>query len=205
MTEVLAVDEPVVGWASGPLGAVQAADREIGRQTALRARAIAAFAATRPASADRPPGSPGAMAAERWASRAEVLRPVSEWAVPELVVALNLTGGGLADRPRLALTDAVTGALLALTDLPALHRAASAGTDLRAPDASPGYRPGAALDRYVRARDRRCRFPGCRRPVPRHGELDHTTPWPAGPTTAANLAGYCTGHHRSTAPFRVPP
>src|SRR3712207_3883817 len=91
VTEVLAVDEPVVGWASGPLGAVQTADREISRQTALRARAIAAFALSRPASADRPPGSAGAMSAERWASRAEVLRPVSEWAVQELVVALNVT------------------------------------------------------------------------------------------------------------------
>ncbi|MGY1608427.1 HNH endonuclease, partial [Geodermatophilus sp. SYSU D00700] len=28
------------------------------------------------------------------------------------------------------------------------------------------------------------------------GELDHAVPWPAGPTTAANLTGYCTGHHR---------
>ncbi|WP_141233841.1 HNH endonuclease signature motif containing protein [Geodermatophilus saharensis] len=114
-------------------------------------------------------------------------------------------GGGLADRPRLALTDTLTGALLALTDLPAPQQAARAGTGLVAPGASPGYRPAAALDRYVRARDRRCRFPGCRRLVPRRGELDHHTPWPAGPTTAANLAGSCTGHHRSTAPFRVPP
>ncbi|MGY1700335.1 DUF222 domain-containing protein [Geodermatophilus sp. SYSU D00766] len=114
-------------------------------------------------------------------------------------------GGGLADRPRLALTDAVTGALLALTDLPGLQQAARAGAGVSPPGESPGYRPTAALDRFVRARDRRCRFPGCRRPVPRHGELDHHTPWPAGPTTAANLAGYCTGHHRSTAPSRVPP
>ncbi|MGY1693794.1 DUF222 domain-containing protein [Geodermatophilus sp. SYSU D00814] len=105
-------------------------------------------------------------------------------------------GGGLADRPRLALTDAVTGALLALTDLPGLQQAARAGAGVSPPGESPGYRPTAALDRFVRARDRRCRFPGCRRPVPRHGELDHHTPWPAGPTTAANLAGYCTGHHR---------
>ena len=31
------------------------------------------------------------MSAERWAARADVLRPVSEWATPELAVALNLT------------------------------------------------------------------------------------------------------------------
>jgi hypothetical protein len=48
----------------------------------------------------------------------------------------------------------------------------------------------------VRARDRRCRFPGCRRRVPKGGELDHQIPWPAGPTSADNLAGFCTGHHR---------
>ncbi|MGY1651826.1 DUF222 domain-containing protein [Geodermatophilus sp. SYSU D01119] len=106
------------------------------------------------------------------------------------------TGGGLADRPRIAVTDALTGALLALTDLPELRRTARAGTGLAAPRETDGYRPGAALDRHVRVRDRRCRFPGCRRPVPRKGELDHGVPWPLGATSAANLTGFCTGHHR---------
>ncbi|MGX5654753.1 DUF222 domain-containing protein [Geodermatophilus nigrescens] len=105
-------------------------------------------------------------------------------------------GGGLADRPRIAVTHALTGALLTLTDLPGLRRATRAGTGLHAPRGTDRYRPGAALDRHVRARDRRCRFPGCRRPVPKRGELDHGTPWPLGPTTAANLTGFCTGHHR---------
>src|SRR3712207_2191337 len=86
-----AVAAPVVGWASGPLGAVQAADREVARHTAIKARAVAEFAASRPASADRQQGERGAMSAERWAARAEVLRPVSEWATPELAIALNLT------------------------------------------------------------------------------------------------------------------
>ncbi|MGY1624533.1 DUF222 domain-containing protein [Geodermatophilus sp. SYSU D00965] len=86
-----AAPPPAVGWASGPLGAVQAADREVARQTALRARAVAAFAATRPSSVDRPQGEPGAMSAERWAARSEVLRAVSEWAAPELAIALNLS------------------------------------------------------------------------------------------------------------------
>jgi hypothetical protein len=49
----------------------------------------------------------------------------------------------------------------------------------------------------VRARDRRCRFPGCRRRVPRAGELDHHRPHAdGGDTSAANLAGYCTSDHR---------
>ncbi|MGY1714337.1 DUF222 domain-containing protein [Geodermatophilus sp. SYSU D01106] len=105
-------------------------------------------------------------------------------------------GGGLADRPRIAVTHALTGALLTLTDLPGLRRATRAGTGLHAPGETDSYRPGAALDRHVRARDRRCRFPGCRRPVPKRGELDHGTPWPLGATAAGNLTGFCTGHHR---------
>ncbi|MGY1718027.1 DUF222 domain-containing protein [Blastococcus sp. SYSU DS0552] len=123
-------------------------------------------------------------------------------------------GGGLADRPRIAVVDELTGALLALTDAPELRRLAvcgdaacrrePAGCDhdltgrpgLGPPSPTDGYRPGTALDRYLRARDRRCRFPGCRRPVPRGGELDHDRPYPDGPTAATNLVGYCTSHHR---------
>ncbi|MFL6182404.1 MAG: hypothetical protein ACJ73J_08850 [Actinomycetes bacterium] len=61
------------------------------------------------------------------------------------------------------------------------------------------YRPSAPLDRAVRARDLTCRFPGCRRPATssRSGvDLDHTTPWPEGDTSAANLACLCRHHHR---------
>lgn len=123
----------------------------------------------------------------------------------QLAALLDRTaGGGLADRPRLPLTDA----LLTLTDLPALrrtggcgrpacrHRLHSCGHDLtgrpglRRPGPGAGYRPGADLDRFVRARDRRCRYPGCRRRVPRAGELDHHRRHAAGgATAAANLAG----------------
>jgi hypothetical protein len=129
---------------------------------------------------------------------------------------LNRTaGGGLADRPRIALVDALTGALVSLTDLAGLRRAAhcdrpacrrrpercehdlSGRPGLGAPGPTDGYRPGAALDRFVRARDRRCRFPGCRRRVPARGELDHHVRYPLGPTAAANLAGYCTIDHRA--------
>jgi Domain of unknown function (DUF222) len=63
----------------------------------------------------------------------------------------------------------------------------------------PQYRPSRRLDRSVRARDVTCRFPGCRRPASstRNGvDLDHTVPWPQGPTTAENLACLCRHHHR---------
>jgi hypothetical protein len=32
--------------------------------------------------------------------------------------------------------------------------------------------------------------------VPNGGELDHQTRYPDGPTSAANLAGFCTTDHR---------
>jgi hypothetical protein len=123
-------------------------------------------------------------------------------------------GGGLVDRPRIALTNALTGTLLALTDSRELRRRSACTASecrrdparcthdldglpgLRPPPPTPGYRPGAALDRHIRARDRRCRFPGCRNRVPHGGELDHDRPWPDGPTSADNLTGYCTSHHR---------
>lgn len=105
-------------------------------------------------------------------------------------------GGGLVDRPRIAVTDALTGALLALTDSRELRAAAAAGQGLGPPGPSGAYRPGAALDRYLRARDRRCRFPGCRNRVPVGGELDHNVPWLEGATSAENLNGFCTSHHR---------
>ncbi len=49
------------------------------------------------------------------------------------------------------------------------------------------YRPSAALARVVRDRDRGCRFPGCSASAA-GTDLDHTEPWPAGPTHPSNLA-----------------
>lgn len=57
------------------------------------------------------------------------------------------------------------------------------------------YHPPAALDHFVRTRDRTCRFPGCRRSA-RRADLDHTVPYPHGPTSGANLAALCRPHHR---------
>lgn len=57
------------------------------------------------------------------------------------------------------------------------------------------YRPPTALARHVTARDRTCRFPGCRQPA-RRCDLDHVQPFPTGPTAAANLLTLCRHHHR---------
>jgi hypothetical protein len=63
-------------------------------------------------------------------------------------------------------------------------------------DAPPesGYRPSAALERFVRCRDLTCRFPGCDRPA-EFCDVDHTVPYPLGSTHASNLKCLCRKHH----------
>ncbi|ALI29390.1 hypothetical protein XA26_56000 [Mycolicibacterium fortuitum] len=60
--------------------------------------------------------------------------------------------------------------------------------------AEPGYRPSAALSEFIRWRDLTCRFPGCDAPAERC-DVDHTAPWPAGPTHPSNTKLYCRAHH----------
>jgi hypothetical protein len=57
------------------------------------------------------------------------------------------------------------------------------------------YRPSAELRRWLRARDQRCRFPGCGY-LARDCDVDHTTDAAAGgPTAAHNLGVLCRRHH----------
>ncbi|MDN8550072.1 DUF222 domain-containing protein, partial [Microbacterium sp. NM3R9] len=57
------------------------------------------------------------------------------------------------------------------------------------------YQPTAAMRRLLRARDRHCRFPGCRQPAIRC-EIDHThAASDGGPTCVGNLAHLCKRHH----------
>jgi hypothetical protein len=58
----------------------------------------------------------------------------------------------------------------------------------------PRYRPSAALADFIRCRDLTCRFPGCDRPA-EHADIDHTVPWPLGPTHPSNLKLLCRIHH----------
>jgi Domain of unknown function (DUF222)/HNH endonuclease len=60
---------------------------------------------------------------------------------------------------------------------------------------SASYRPPPALRKKIKARDRTCRFPGCRRRG-RGVDLDHTIPWPRGETSESNLGLLCKHHHR---------
>ncbi|MCV7369972.1 DUF222 domain-containing protein [Mycolicibacterium duvalii] len=65
---------------------------------------------------------------------------------------------------------------------------------LPGPEPEPRYRPSAALAEFVRMRDLFCRFPGCDIPAERC-DIDHTVPYPFGPTHASNLSCKCRGHH----------
>lgn len=60
------------------------------------------------------------------------------------------------------------------------------------------YVPSADLTRVIQARDKHCRFPGCRLPAKRC-ELDHTIEFGDGAdgrTVYVNLAAVCKHHHR---------
>ena len=60
--------------------------------------------------------------------------------------------------------------------------------------AETGYRPSTALADFIRCRDLTCRFPGCdaRAEV---CDIDHTTPWPHGPTHPSHLKLLGRRHH----------
>ncbi|MEI3843230.1 MULTISPECIES: HNH endonuclease signature motif containing protein [unclassified Microbacterium] len=57
------------------------------------------------------------------------------------------------------------------------------------------YAPTERMRRHLRARDRHCRFPGCRIPA-RASQIDHNHDHArGGPTTIDNLAHLCPAHH----------
>lgn len=58
----------------------------------------------------------------------------------------------------------------------------------------PRYRPSEALVEFVRNRDLTCRFPNCDVPA-ELCDVDHTVPWPLGPTHPSNLKCGCRKHH----------
>ncbi|GAA1248951.1 hypothetical protein JOF42_002913 [Microbacterium phyllosphaerae] len=67
------------------------------------------------------------------------------------------------------------------------------------------YRPGTHLRRHLRARDQRCRFPGCGIAA-RKCDLDHNHAASAGGATCeTNLASFCRRHHvlKHNSPWHV--
>ncbi|MEU2349110.1 DUF222 domain-containing protein [Modestobacter sp. NPDC049651] len=115
----------------------------------------------------------------------------SATALRDLLWMRTLSGTALAERPHVALVDELTGQLLALTDATALR----AGRALGPPPPTDAYEPTAELTRHLRQRDRRCRFPGCRRPG-RRCDQHHLVRWPEGSTSAENMCCLCRHHHR---------
>jgi hypothetical protein len=133
-------------------------------------------------------------------------------ALADLLGLRTVAGTALTHPPTIAVVDELTGQLLALTNATEIRHAASCGRPacragrracdhpprgpgLGPPPPTPGDGPSAALQRFVRARDRRRRSPGCRAAAIRC-DLDHNLPWPAGPTSADNLCRLCRHHHR---------
>jgi len=58
------------------------------------------------------------------------------------------------------------------------------------------YEPPQVLIDFLMARDRICRFPGCRQPS-RTADIDHAEPWEKGGVTSAeNMGLLCRRHHR---------
>ena len=77
-----------------------------------------------------------------------------------------------------------------------LIRSGATVRELRRPpdEPEPRYRPSQNLLEFVRSRDMTCRFPGCDVPAERC-DVDHTIPWPIGPTHPSNLKCECRKHH----------
>ncbi|MCZ2839467.1 HNH endonuclease signature motif containing protein [Modestobacter sp. VKM Ac-2985] len=138
--------------------------------------------------------------------------PITAGQLRELLVQLDAicpgglqapTGGTLG----IDLVDPVTGALRATVTRPELERLARRGCPehpdrdcgcgvLDRPPPIDRYTPTPAQQRYVRARDRTCRHPGCRRPAART-DLDHVCAHrDGGATDCTNLCCLCRRHHR---------
>ena len=106
----------------------------------------------------------------------------------QVPVAVIMTDDGAEIEGYGPIADAHADELLRRLELP------SAIIRLTMPQLQAGYLPTLKMRRYVRTRDRHCRFPGCRRPA-RNCDLDHIVPWPQGMTDVANLQALCRYHH----------
>jgi hypothetical protein len=58
------------------------------------------------------------------------------------------------------------------------------------------YTPSRRLKHLIRARSATCDAPGCQAQAV-YADLDHTVPWPHGPSDQCNLAPRCRTHHRA--------
>ena len=128
--------------------------------------------------------APGPSAAElRQMTIGEALSPRPEEMIPRFAATAPavVIGGGMLPAPLLAATLAQTAKIVPIVfpgDSPPERR----------------YIPSAVLATFVRCRDLTCRFPGCDAPAD-VCDVDHTIPYPVGPTQAGNLKCLCRKHH----------
>ena len=62
--------------------------------------------------------------------------------------------------------------------------------------AEPRYAPGRRLKHLLRARTQTCTAPACNAQA-RYCDIDHTVPYPDGPTCECNTNPKCRRHHRT--------
>jgi hypothetical protein len=123
---------------------------------------------------------------------------------------LGVRGAPVGGSVQVAVSDSSTGRLVAVATRRQLRRGAfgsrrrrrgrpedpATGPGLGPPSRTDAYRPTAEQQRFVRVRDRRCRWPGCRR-RPERCDLDHGIAHAdGGPTDCWNLCCLCRRHHR---------
>ena len=120
-------------------------------------------------------------------------RSESPGEVPAYGLIPSTTARDLASTPgasfRGLLFDADTGRLVGLApDLGRVHW-------VHASRPGAAYQHPPAMDALARARDVRCRAPGCGRSAARC-DCDHVEPWPVGSTSLENTCCLCRYHHR---------
>lgn len=108
------------------------------------------------------------------------------------VLAEQSTVEGSSDHPGF-LTDF---GILPAESVRELVAAGATVTPVRLPNDAPaaGYRPTPTQAAFVRWRDLTCRFPGCDEPA-ENCDIDHTKPYPHGPTHPSNNKLFCRAHH----------
>ena len=177
---------------SGPTGSAEASDESDGVADDLVAADPASEGPATDLAADRGVGDPAA----EYAGLDGLAPPMFSRPLHELTWAQITAPPPPGPPPRLRPAAMMGGRFLpgALT-----RRAAIGATLIRivhpgqAPP-EPRYRPSKKLAEFVRCRDLTCRFPGCKEPAT-NCDLDHTIPWPYGPTQASNLKCLCRFHH----------
>ena len=137
-------------------------------------------------------GSPACPAAGEQPKSNVVIRVIAEQATVD--AATNKTPGSTNQPPPPALL--LGHGVLSAPLLAEAIRTGATIKPIRMPseEPEPGYRPSAELAEFVRMRDMFCRFPGCDVAAERC-DIDHTRPWPLGPTHASNLSCKCRKHH----------